>query len=375
MNHHLDGGPEDRAADEVREAGVRPPESTESTESSGPAESTEPAEGGADELALRRMMHQAVADLEPSEKALDELQRAVPARRARKRQAAVGAIAVGVFAAMAVPAVLHVTNPDSSGDRPSIAGHSEATHGGATAGAASGGAGQGDAGKPSHAKDKHKDAKKDKKGDGRRTGGGATAGADPASTAAATSPTCEASELGRPEASVGAPDASGKVYGTFRVSNVSGSNCTVDSPGSVVTVAQGAADPARVSVVDHTSGDGSGLPDPSIEPSQLVLEPGKAYEVRFAWVPSASCPATGGGSGGTDPSPSPTPTGDGSTGGGGEATTGAAPDTTTQLGSDGSEEGSVSVSHTPEPGAPTAATTISNACEGTLYRTGLLPAS
>ncbi|MET8474292.1 hypothetical protein ABZY90_10955 [Streptomyces sp. NPDC006422] len=364
MNHHLDGGPEDRAADEVREAGARPPES---------AEPAEPAEGGADELALRRMMQQAVADLEPSEKALDELQRAVPARRARKRQAAVGAIAVGVFAAMAVPAVLHVTNPDSSGDRPSIAGHSEATHGGATEGTASGGPGQGEAGKPSHAKDKRKDAKKDKKGDGRRAGGGATAGTDPASTAAATSPTCDAGELGRPEASVGAPDASGKVYGTFRVSNVSGSSCTVDSPGSVVTVAQGAADPARVSVVDHTSGDGSGLPDPSTEPSQLVLEPGKAYEVRFAWVPSASCPATGGGG---DPSPSPTPTGDGSTsGGGGEATTGAAPDTTTQLGSDGTEEGSVAVSHTPEPGAPTAATTISNACQGTLYRTGLLPAS
>ncbi|MFI5662674.1 hypothetical protein [Streptomyces sp. NPDC051684] len=364
MNHHLDGGP-GRAADEVREADERSPDSAE-------------AEGfGDDELAVRRMMRQAVADLEPSEQALDELHRAVPARRARKRQAAVGAIAVGVFAAMAVPAVLHVTNPDSAGDRPSIAGNSsDATHGGATSGTASGGAGQSESGKPSHAKDKSKGAKKDKKGDGRKASGGATAGADPASTAAATSPTCEASELGRPQATVGAPDGTGKVYGSFRVSNVSASNCTVDSAGSVVTVAQGAADPAKVSVVDHTSGDGSGLPDPSTEPSQVILGPGKAYEVRFAWVPSASCSATGGssgGSGGGDPSPSPTPTGDASDGG--DATTGTDPQTTTQLGSDGGAEGSVAVSHTAEPGAPTAATTISNACEGTLYRTGLLPAS
>ncbi|WP_425832109.1 hypothetical protein [Streptomyces fractus] len=362
MNHHLDGGP-GRAADEVSE----------------PVDA--PARGdaglGDDELAVRRMLRQAVADLEPSEQALDELHRAVPARRARKRQAAVGAIAVGVFAAMAVPAVLHVTNPDPSGDRPSIAGHSEATHGGPTSGTASGGAGQGDAAKPSHAKDKGKDAKKDKKGEGRKAAGGATAGADPASTAAATSPTCEANELGRPQATVGAPDGGGKVYGTFRVANVSGSNCTVDSAGSVVTVAQGAADPAKVTVVDHTSGDGSGLPDPSTEPSQLILEPGKAYEVRFAWVPSASCPATGGssgGSGGGDPTPSPSPTGDATDGG--DATTGTDnTQTTTQLGSDGGDEGSVAVSHTLEPGAPTAATTISNACEGTVYRTGLLPAS
>ncbi|MHB9752975.1 hypothetical protein ACYBSK_01140 [Streptomyces sp. BYX5S] len=355
MNHHLDGGPEERAADEVREAG----------------------EPGTDELALRRMMRQAVSDIEPSDQALDALQRAVPARRARKRQAAVGAVAVGVFAAMAVPAVLHVANTDSSGAKPSIAGHSQATHGGATEGTETGGAGQDGGGKPSHAKDKDKDGKKGAKGDEHKGSGAAAGGGDPASTAAASSPTCAAGELGAPTASVGPPAADGKVYGSFRVANVSGSNCTVDNPGSVVTVAQGAADPAKVSVVDHTSGDGSGLPDPSTEPSQLILEPGKAYEVRFAWVPSASCPSsggTGGGDGGTaGPSPSPSPSQD--TGSGGEATTDTAPQTTTQLGSDGAEEGSVAVSHTAEPGAPSAATTISDACAGTLYRTGLLPAS
>ncbi|WP_306318463.1 MULTISPECIES: hypothetical protein [unclassified Streptomyces] len=374
MNHHLDGG-RGRSADEVRAAtGSGPLESVDTA-----AEQGEGPELDKDELALRRMMRQAVSEIEPSDQALDELQRAVPARRARKRQAAVGAIAVGVFAAMAVPAVLHVTNPDSSGDRPTIAGNSsDATRGGATAGAASGGTGQGDAGTPSHAKGKSKDGKKGKKGGGRKATGGATGGADPASTAAASSPGCEAGELGKPSATVGAPDADGKVYGTFRVANVSGSNCTVDNPGSVVTVAQGAADPTKVSVVDHTSGDGSGLPDPSTEPSQLILEPGKAYEVRFAWVPSASCSASGGGdSGGGSEDPSPSPSASQDTGNGGDATTGTDTQTTTQLGSDGGggDEGSVAVSHTAEPGAPSTATTIPDACAGTLYRTGILPAS
>ncbi|MEU2881273.1 hypothetical protein ABZ651_34915, partial [Streptomyces sp. NPDC007070] len=40
-----------------------------------------------DELDLRRMLHRAVEDVEPRDGALDHLRRAVPARRARKRQA------------------------------------------------------------------------------------------------------------------------------------------------------------------------------------------------------------------------------------------------------------------------------------------------
>lgn len=100
-----------------------------------------------------------------------------------------------------------------------------------------------------------------------------------------------------------------------------------------------------------------------------------AYEVRFAWVPSDTCPTTGG-------SPSPTPTdGDGGGGGGGgdaAGTAAGASDTTAvQLGSadEGPADGSIAVTHTPEVGAPTAATTIDNACAGTIYRTGVLDAS
>ncbi|NEB81372.1 hypothetical protein G3I40_40110 [Streptomyces sp. SID14478] len=340
-------------------------------------------------MELRRMMRQAVAEIAPqppvpapdeTDETLEHLRRAVPARRARKRQAVVGAVAAGVFVAMAVPAVLHVAHTGSSGgDRPSIAGHSETAHGGTGGGKSSGG-GKGSGSSPSTSHDKDKDGKKGKGKDGRGkgVGGGVTGGPEPGSTAAASSPSCAAGDLDHAQASVGAPDASGTVYGSFRVSNGSDANCTIDSPGSVVTLAEGAADPTKVSVVDHTSGDrATGLPDPATEPSQLILEPGMAYEVRFAWVPSGQCPATGGtgGTGGGETSPSPTPSGSKDTG---DATgTGTPTDTgmTTQLGSDDTTDGTVVVSHTAEPGAPSADAVIPDACAGTVYRTGPLPTS
>ncbi|MGW4705839.1 hypothetical protein ACWEP1_36530, partial [Streptomyces sp. NPDC004285] len=66
-----------------------------------------PGEGG-DELALRRLFQDAVGDLEPSLGSLEHLRRAVPARRARKRQAIVGAAAAAVLIGTAVPAFVHV---------------------------------------------------------------------------------------------------------------------------------------------------------------------------------------------------------------------------------------------------------------------------
>ncbi|WP_420034321.1 hypothetical protein ACN2WE_18900 [Streptomyces sp. cg28] len=334
-----------------------------------------PADAAADdELALRRMMRQVVEEIEPSDAALEKLRRAVPARRARKRQATVGAIAAGVFVAMAIPAVLHVTSTGSP-DHPSIAGNSTATHKGKSPGA-----GDKESGGSAGPSEQHgKGGKKGEKGDGDKSaGGGATAGADPASTAAASSPACDATELGTPVPTVGTPDASGAVYGSFRVTNTSAGNCTIDSPGSIVTIAQGAANPSAVNVVDHTTGDrASGLPDPATQPTQLVLEPGKAYEVRFAWVPSTPCSAggdgggTGGTGGGGEPTPTPSTSGDTTpTTGDSSASAQLAP----QLGSDG-EDGSVVVSHTAEPGSPSAAATIPDACAGTVYKTGLLPAS
>ncbi|WP_246201550.1 hypothetical protein [Streptomyces alboniger] len=332
----------------------------------------EPGELGSDELALRRMMRRAVEEIEPSERSLEHLRHAVPARRARKRQAVVGLAAAALFIGTAVPALVHVTNSrGGSDDRPSIAGNSQEAQGGSGQGKGPD-SGRKDADrKPGKSKEKGKKDKKGKKdGKGKGgTGGGGTGSPDPGASEAATSPACSAAQLSA-TGTAGPADADNKVYGSFRVTNVSGSSCTVEAAGAVSTTAQGAADPAKITVVDHTAGDAAGaLPDPSLEASPLVLQPGTAYEVRFAWVPSETCPTDGG----NEPTPNPTPTdsGGGTTEGG--TTDGTAPQLERTDG--GVADGSVVISLTAESGAPSAATTVSNACAGTIYRTGILPAS
>jgi hypothetical protein len=327
----------------------------------------------ADELALSRLLKDVVQDVTPRPESLDHLRRAVPARRARKRQALVSLAAASVLLAIAVPALVHVSNSDGSGsDRTSVAGHGEEAHGG-TAGGKDADGGWQNPGQSSGTTGAANQGGGHGTGDGSQHGGGTADGPDPEGTLAATAPACVAAALGDPQASVGPPDAEGRVYGTFRVTNVSASECTVDGAGTVVTAAQGTADPAKINVVDHTEGDAATrLPSPAQEPGELILKPGTAYEVKFAWVPTESCPAgSGGGDGGSTPGPSPSD-GTGSVGQEGSADqTGL----TSQLAREGEPvdgSGSVSVYHTAEPGAPSAVTTISNACAGTLYRTGLL---
>ncbi|MGV9884029.1 hypothetical protein [Streptomyces sp. NPDC003006] len=322
------------------------------------------------ELALRRMMRQAVQEIEPSERSLEHLRQAVPARRARKRQAVVGLAAAALFIGTAVPALVHVTNSGGgSDDRPSIAGNSQESQGGSSQGKGPDERQKDSDKKPGKSKQKDKKDKKGKRGGKGKggTGGGGTGSPDPGASEAATSPVCSAAQLGA-TGSAGAADADNKVYGSFRVTNISASSCTVEAAGAVGVTAQGAADPVKVTVVDHTAGDAAGaLPDPSLEASPLVLQPGAAYEVRFAWVPSEACPTDGG-----EPTPDPTPTD------GGGTTEGGTPDgTETQLGraDGGVADGSVMVSLTAEAGAPSAAATVTNACAGTVYRTGILPAS
>lgn len=182
---------------------------------------------------------------------------------------------------------------------------------------------------------------------------------------------CDPDQLGVASADAGTARSNGTVYGTFRIANVSDDACSVTSNGTVGFEAAGAADPLKITVVRHAAGDpAAGLPDPSQEPESVFLKPAMVYEVRFAWVPSDTCPTNG-------DAPDPTPTGGG---GGSEGATGgdgAASDTAAQLGSagEGPEDGSIAVTHTPETGAPTAEAKISNACAGTIYRTGLLDAS
>ncbi|MFC9243206.1 hypothetical protein ACFT7S_03900 [Streptomyces sp. NPDC057136] len=324
-----------------------------------------------DELALRRMLQGVVQDLEPSDGTLDHLHRAVPARRARRRQAVVGVAAAALLIGTAVPAFVHVASSDGdTGVNSAIAGHGEQAQGGS---GEEPGEEPGDDKEPGPA-DEVTDGGKgeaDISASPSADGGdvpdpkGIGGVADTPRSETAAMPSCGSGQLRVVSAESGDVDADGKVYGTFRISNVSGEGCSVGGDGSVGVQAMGAADPLKVQVVQHIAGDpADGLPDPSLEPGTVMLKPAMEYEVRFAWVPSDTCPTTGA-------SPSPTPT----DGVGGSTGEGATPtDTEAQFGSEdgGTADGSIAVTHTPEPGSPTAQTTISNACAGTIYRTGAL---
>ncbi|GHB50316.1 hypothetical protein GCM10010377_46740 [Streptomyces viridiviolaceus] len=331
-----------------------------------------------DELALRRMLHQAVQDLEPGDGTLEHLRRAVPARRARKRQAAVGMAAAALFIGTAVPALVHVSNSSGPGANPSVAGNASQAQGGSGQGKDPAGGQSGIAGSSGTAEGTDKADPKEKPKE-KETGAatGATAGADPSSSAAADVPPCTAQQLGPAVASSAAPDSTGAVYGSFRVTNVSSDGCTVTGPGAVTVAPQGAADATRIGTARHAAGDAAaGLPDPSLESGSLTLASGAAYEVQFAWVPSETCPTTGGTTDGGStggPSPEPSPTADATADSG--TVTGGETGTTTQLvGEDAPADGSVAVTYTPEPGSASATATVSDACAGTVYWTGVLAA-
>ncbi|MFI5976335.1 hypothetical protein [Streptomyces sp. NPDC051452] len=332
-----------------------------------------------DEQVLRRMLHSAVDDIAPSGDTLDRLRRAVPARRARKRQAAVGMAAAALFIGTAIPALVHVSAGGGTDPNTAIAGQSSQAHGGGGHDKATGSpsAGPRETGSTDVQPGKETGKPDDK---GTRGGGpGSTGGAaDPTSTLATGAPLCTAAQLGSATGTADAPDSAGIVYGTFRVANVSADACTVSGAGTIGATAQGAADPAKITRVRHTAGDAAtNLPDPSLEVSALVLQPGSAYEEKFAFVPSETCPTTGGGSTGGpdpgDPTPDPTPTGDtgasGATGTGG-ATSGTG---TQLLTEDGTADGDVLITHAAQPGSPTASTVVPKECAGTVYYTGVLP--
>ncbi|MEV6191144.1 hypothetical protein AB0M19_01970 [Streptomyces sp. NPDC051920] len=326
-------------------------------------------EGLGDELALRRLLHQAVQEIEPADGTLDHLRRAVPARRARKRQALVGMAAAALFMGTAIPAFVHVSNSSGSNPDPSIAANSSQAQGGASEGKGSDDGSGKSAGSAGTSKGNGEDGKTEKPGGGDKgAGGAATGGTDPSASASAGL-TCTADQLGGAFGSAAAPDATGAVYGSFTVSNVSTTACTVTGAGTVNALAQGAADPSRVGVATHVGGDAAtGLPDPSTEVTSLVLQPGASYVVKFAWVPSSTCPTA-------EPTPDPTPTqGDTETGGttGDSAVSGTSPQLLVE---DGTLDGSVVVSSTASTGGASASVSVANACAGTVYHTGILASS
>ncbi|MEV4439744.1 hypothetical protein AB0K09_12110 [Streptomyces sp. NPDC049577] len=352
---------------------------------------------GLDEQALRNLLQGAVGHLEPSGDALEQLRRAVPVRRTRRRQAVVGATAALILGATALPALIHVatTSGTADGHRANTASSRQHTRQSVNEQDGTGVADE--SGQPGESGD-GRDARQDDRASGTRgtgrtgTGsssappsagpGGSTLPA-PAPTLAATSPSCDRDQLGNGTGSVGSPDKKGRVYGAFRVMNVSRTVCSVAGPGVVAARAQGGAEPSRISVVDHTAGDAApGLPDPVTEPSQVILQPGQAYEIKFAWVPAAAGGPSGcakeseGAGGGGSASPAPAASSAKATHGA-EAAPAALPavESKPQAEDTGTPKppGSVLLSHTPDAGEPKAAdTTIPDACAGTIYRTGPL---
>lgn len=351
-----------------------------------------------DEDGLRLLLRDAVQDLEPSPDTLDHLRKAVPARRARRRHALVGATAAVVLGGAAIPALLHV-DIVPGGDKPMhAASHSESP--GPDEEQQDTGGGQ----RENSGKDKENAGKDGKKSDG--DSGEPTAGAsrdpDPSSTLGGMAPSCDPGQLGAATANVGAPDEQGRIYGSFRVENTSTEVCTVEGEGIVGVSAQGRANGNRIQVVDHTAGDSatSLLPDPAASPEELVLEPGAAYVVEFAWIPregggTTGCvtpttppPDNGGAAEGGDGSPGSGADGGPSEGGegtpesdiGGSETSGGQSEASGGTGTGGNDGGappaSVSVSHTPDVAdSAVAGTVLPGACAGTVYRTGVLAGS
>lgn len=328
---------------------------------------------GGDELALRRLMRDAVADLKPAPDALDHLRYAVPARRTRRRQAMAGAAAAVLLACTAVPALLHAANTSDQHDttaadvahpnepRQDTGGVGESSQD-ATGGPADTGTGENRTPSPSATPSPTRTPP---------SVPGATVAPKPSGSTGRTTPTCDRSQLGSGAGKTDAPDSQGTVYGWFRVANVSAKGCLVKGGGALTVLAQGSADASKILVLEHTTGDpAAGLPDVAAAP--LVLQPGDTYEVRFAWVPDPAgpngCPVP--------PTPTPTPTtGGGSTSGSGANNGTSASDDTPAAADEPPTPApaSVEVSHTPEAGSPAVAdTTIPDACAGTIYKTAPL---
>ncbi|MFJ4848992.1 MULTISPECIES: hypothetical protein [unclassified Streptomyces] len=324
-----------------------------------------------DELALRKLLRDAVQDIQPGPETLAHLRRAVPARRAHRRQLLVGTAAAGLLAVAAVPAVLHATNtagwddpnpvaaagtpsPGATADDPSTGG----TKGGKPTGPATGVVVDPTAGGGG----KHQTPD---------TPGGhpTTKTTSSSGDMAVSSPACTAADLGNPAGWAGAADAAGRISGYFRVANVSANSCTVDG-GVVNATAEGSADPSRISVLDHVAGDGSGLPDAGAEP--IVLKAGASYEIQFAWVPAAGGDISG--CAAPPSSPPPTPTGTGAPTSGSDAS-GETVTTLDSAPSDGAPAADVLLSHTPDAGSPTVTVTVAGACAGTIYHTAPMPLS
>ncbi|MFE3092348.1 hypothetical protein ACFXG1_00810 [Streptomyces sp. NPDC059248] len=387
-HEHDEGAPDSSDAPESSDASQRldPPDAPDTPDSPDPdtapahASGPGPVPGSEPELALDldlgRLFHDAVDDLRPADNALHRLRTAVPARRARKRQMLIGAVAAVVLTGTAVPALVHVADTSGS-DRTNTA---NASHNQPTGGQEGGQPGttgdrEGPA-RPSATPSKGKENLPDKRpGDPSGSTGGETGVRGPKQSGgvdggviAADPPACGQGQLRIDTEGLESMHGDGVIYGSFRVVNSSDTPCEVRGEGELLVGASGDADMSKIQVVEHIGGDAasSGLPDPSAELASVALKPGDAYRVRFGFVPGENCP-TG------NPSPDPTAT-EGATGGGAENPGGAPPaEGENQPGPNEPPTAPVVlVHHTTENGVASADAQLVGYCSGTIYRTGIL---
>ncbi|NJQ08759.1 hypothetical protein, partial [Streptomyces lonarensis] len=314
-----------------------PTEATAQADATAPVGGTEPvgprADGGSplapgldDELALRRLLRDSVRGIEPSAESLAALQRAVPARRRRRRRLMTAATTVAVLA-VGAPVTLHAASVVDTNTRTVGAGSDRAAEGatlepteiGDGPGSPAGGGATRD--EESAGEETAGPGTDPETGEPIEPGQADSAGPDESAGTAGSYPRCDRDQLGDAVTALADPDSDGVIYGSILVSNVSASTCRVRGTDELTATAvrnTAAASTVSPQVVLRTSGDRAvGLPLPDRWVEELVLPPGEAYEVRFAWVPSRSAPD--GGCSVPDPEPLPTDIGSG----GGSATGGA----------------------------------------------------
>ncbi|WP_460625123.1 hypothetical protein, partial [Kitasatospora kifunensis] len=274
---------------------------------------------------VRALLHRAVDDLQPDVEALPRIRRAVPARRARHRQAWTGALLIAVVSDAAVPTLGHLGGlqlSDGSGSAPSSAPGSTETSTPTAARPPGGGARpvvplpvpDATSADPSGTPSLVGSAAPSSAGSSvpaSATGAPIAASAGQAAGTATGAPACVRADLGGGQATVGTADKAGWVYGAFTVANVSGHPCLLTDPGTLTATLGGGSPGASVQVLVHAAGDpATGLPAPASGPGQLLLGAGAGYRLPFAFAPDTLCPVADGSTGtggGTGAGPTPTP--------------------------------------------------------------------
>ncbi|MER7580800.1 hypothetical protein [Kitasatospora sp. NPDC097691] len=358
-------------------------------------ELTEPVGLSTDERAVRELMHHAVAGIQPSAAGLPRIRRAVPRRRTARRGAWTGAAALAFAVAIALPVLHEGEHLGLSGGPGSADAKSPAAT--APSGAAVGVTGTGSA-PPAGPSGTGASPAAGTAASSRTPGSGAShtdGTVPPTGTSGAGDggiiPLCTRTDLGDGAAQVGSADATGRIYGSFTVYNVSGHSCRLGGPGAVAVTGVSGGDRNRIRTADHAPGDpAGGLTAMDAEPP--VLAPQGGYRLPFAWIPDPSCTVTGGATSaptganrvslttqipaasgepvaGATAAPSSNPQATSSPSAG---PTSAPSPTATPTTDPTGPAPTATIAHTPAPGSPTAATaTLPLACSGTLYRGGV----